>query len=337
MRLIHPLLALICPILAWAQEPTFVGQFPSKIVPKQVQLLNLPEKSMVSDLAREGKLAKGSVIARLNAEEIAEEKVDLEIKILRDKITKTDVMRDLEKKKRELEFYLSLSAKEREYEMSIYKSDDVPPEQAVEDLKERIELAKQELARSAYTMRRDFEKKEKNSTLLMPFDGRLQYHVTLPDDTSEPFECTPVQQFATLCDDDAFYITIGISQTDLTQLPAEQFSVLIVLPAGKELRGSYEFRRVERNGNSDMLVYYFRVPQDDHETSFGMIGTTGKARLYFQGKGEITRLSKATLSVDPRAQNAQDWTELIEQLYPDYNILLEADKDILIIPKGQEP
>lgn len=337
MRLIPPLLALICPILAWAGEPVFVGQFPSKIVPKQIQLLNLPEKSVISDLAHAGKLKKDSVIARLNADEIAEEKVDLELKILRDKITKTDALRDLEKKKRELEFYLSLNSKEREYETALYKSDDVPPEQAIKDLEDRIDLAKKELERSAYTMRRDFEKKEKNSVLIMPFDGRLQYHITLPDDISIPFECTPIQQFATLCDDDAFYITIGITQTDLTQLPAEQFSVTIALPAGKELKGTYEFRRVERNGNSDMLVYYFRVPADDHETAFDMIGTTGKARLYFEGAGEITRLSKAQLSIDPRAQNAEDWSDLIEQVYPDYNILLEADKDILIIPKGQKP
>lgn len=337
MRLFASFLALICPLAAWAGESIFVGQYPSKIVPKQIQLLNLPEKSIISDISAPGRLAKDAVIARLNAEKIAEEKVDLELKILRDRITKTDALRDLEKKQRELKFYVSLSAKEREFETTIYKADDIPPEQAIKDLDARIDLAQKELERAEYTMRKDFAEKEKNSVLIMPFAGRLQYHVTLPDDTSVPFECIPVQQFATLCDDSAFYITIGITQTDLTQLPAEQFSVTIDLPAGKQLKGCYEYRRVERNGNLDMLVYYFRIPQADAETAFDMLGTTGKAKLYFESSGSIQRVSKAELSMNPHAENAEDWADLIKMVYPDHHILLEADKDVLIIPKGQEP
>lgn len=300
-------------------------------------MVNLPEKSLISDLAPEGACEKGQIIARLDADEMAEGKVDLELKILRDKITKTDAIRDLEKKKRELEFYMSLSKKEREFETTIYKSEDLPPERALEDLNMRLELAIKELDRAEYTLRKDFADKEKKSILVMPFRGRLQYHITLPDDMSAPFECTPVQQFATVCDDSAFYISIGISQTDLTQLPAERFSVSIPLPAGKELTGKYDHRRVERNATSDLLVYYFRVPQEDHEVAFSMIGTQGKARLYYHGTGDVKRLSKAQLSSDPRASSVEDWQELIQIIYPDYNILLEADKDILIIPKGQEP
>lgn len=337
MRIIAPLLVLLSPLASWANDTTFVGQFPAKIVPNQVQMVNLPEKSLISDLAPEGACEKGQIIARLDADEMAEGKVDLELKILRDKITKTDAIRDLEKKKRELEFYMSLSKKEREFETTIYKSEDLPPERALEDLNMRLELAIKELDRAEYTLRKDFADKEKKSILVMPFRGRLQYHITLPDDMSAPFECTPVQQFATVCDDSAFYISIGISQTDLTQLPAERFSVSIPLPAGKELTGKYDHRRVERNATSDLLVYYFRVPQEDHEVAFSMIGTQGKARLYYHGTGDVKRLSKAQLSSDPRASSVEDWQELIQIIYPDYNILLEADKDILIIPKGQEP
>ncbi|MFI3243732.1 MAG: hypothetical protein R3Y56_05730 [Akkermansia sp.] len=337
MRFFASILTLLCPICLGANEPVFIGQFPSKVVPKQVELLTIPERSIISELAAEGACEKDAVIARLNADKIAEAKEELEMKVLRDRVTRTDALRDLEKKKRELNFYLSLTKKEREFEASVYKSDDLPPEQALEDLDMRIDLAKKELERSERTLRKDFEEKEKKSILRMPFKGRIQYHIVLPDDTSVPFECSPVQQFATLCDDEDFYITIGIGQPDLTQLPAEQFSVIVKLPAGKELTGTYEFRRVERNGSADMLVYFFRVPVEDHETAFSMLGTQGQARLYYQSKSEVKRLNKAELTADPRAENVEDWQELIKLIYPDYNILIEADKDILIIPQGQEP
>ncbi len=337
MRLLTPLFALVLPLSAWASNSISVGQFPAKVVPKQVELLNLPEKSIVSNLAPEGKCTKGTVIARLNEEEIEEEKADLELKILRDKVTRIDAIRDLEKKKRELEFYQSLSKKEREFETSIYKSEDLPPEQAIKDIEMRLDLSQKELDRAEYTMRKDFEKKEEKSILSMPFDGRIQYHITLPADLSAPFECSPVMQFATLCDDTDFYISIGINQTDLTQLPAERFTASIQLPAGKELSGTYAFRRVERNGNSDLLVYYFRVPTEDQETAFTMIGTQSKANLHYECAANVKRLSKADLSIDPRAENAEDWQDLIKKIHPDYNILIEADKDILIIPEGQEP
>ncbi len=337
MRFFAPIFLFLSPLTLWASEPIFIGQFPAKVVPKQIELLTLPERSIVSDLAPAGSCEKDAVIARLNAEKIADAEDELEIKILRDRITRTDALRELEKKKRELKFYMSLSAKEREFEANIYQSEDLPPEKAIEDLDIRIDLAKKELERAEYTMRKEFDEQKKKSILRMPFKGRIQYHVLLPDDTSKPFECSPVQQFATLCDDAKFYISISIGQPDLTQLPAERFSVSIQLPAGKQLNGSYEFRRVERNGSNDMLVYFFCVPMEDRETAFTMLGTQGQARLYYQSTGDIKRLSKADLSADPRAENVEDWQELIKLIYPDYNILIEADKDILIIPQGQEP
>ncbi len=337
MRFFAPILLLLSPLALGANEPVFIGQFPAKVVPKQVEFLTVPERSIISDLAPAGACEKGQVIARLNAEKIADGEDELEIKILRDRVTRTDSLRELENKKRELNFYLSLSKKEREFEANVYKAEDLPPEQALEDIDMRIDLAKKELARAEYSLRKEFEEQKKKSILCMPFNGRIQYHVQLPEDTSVPFECSPVQQFATLCDDSKFYITISIGQPDLTQLPADRFSVTIHLPAGKELKGTYEFRRVERNSNSDMLVYFFSVPTADHETAFTMLGTQGQARLYYQSASDVKRLNKAELTADPRAENVEDWQELIKLIYPDYNILLEADKDILIIPQGQEP
>lgn len=330
-------LSLLLPLSAWADELILVGEYPAKILPHQVRLLAMAKKGMISDLAPAGSLKKGQIIAYIDKEDVLDDKKDMELTILRNRMKHLDTVRDLELEERQLEFYLSLSNKEREYEKEIYSSNNIRPEEAIKDLKQRIDLEKQDAVRTEYTQRRQFKEKEELSTFVMPFDGRIQYHVTLPDDLSKPFECEPIQQFATICDDSAFYITLNISDAALSQLPVQYFSASIELPAGKSLEGSFDFRRVERVSNGDMLVYYFRVAEEDKETAFSLLGTTAKAKLYYKCSANVKRVNKAELSTSRHAEESEDWQDVIKKMYPDYNVLLEAGKDILILPKGEEP
>lgn len=321
---------------AAAAAPVQVGTYPAKIVPEQVTTLPL-ERGIVSDLATPGEARKrGDVLAVLNKEQMAQEREEMELKLARDRMSRKDEIRKLEAQRRKIVFYLSLSTSERRYARETGGENDLPPsEETLADIDERIALLKREVESMARIRNNELTRKHARNTLRMPFDGRVQYHFTLPENTAEPFEysATGSLPFATICDDSAFYITLNISRAELTQLPEQQFQVLISLPEGHELRGEFSHRRVEQGNGGDMLVYFFRIPEQDHERAFGMLGSNARAKLLFNAPDGTMELDKGELARHPAAADCRNWEELIQKLYPEYHLLLIGEHQILIRPR----
>ncbi len=329
------LLSLL-PVLAapLAAEPTLVASLPAKVVPEQVAVLTLPERGLVTDFADTShRLEAGAVVAVINKQRTAEEREDMELQISKDLITRKDEQRKLRQQKEKLTFYLGLNDQERKYaDPSL--PEDVPPTRAsLADINERIELSQKETATLAQRRRSEFARTHDGLTLRMPFAGRLQYNVTLPEDPeNKPFENTGmVQTFATACDDSSFYITLSISQSDLSLLSEKNFSVRVALPEGRELRAPYAFRRVERsNSGGDMLVYFFRLPDEDAETAYSMLGSNATADLYYEAGEGVERVSKARLAARPEAAECESWAELVQRVYPGSVIVIVAEKEVVI-------
>lgn len=316
--------------------PVQVGTYPAKIVPEQVTTLPL-ERGIVSDLATPGEPRKrGDVLAVLNKEQMDQEREEMELKLARDRMSRKDEIRKLEAQRRKIVFYLNLSAGERRYARTTGSENDLPPsEETLADIDERIALLKREVESMARIRNNELTRKHARNTLRMPFDGRVQYHFTLPENTAEPFEynATGSLPFATICDDSAFYITLNISRAELTQLPEQQFQVLISLPEGQELRGEFSHRRVEQGNGGDMLVYFFRIPEQDHERAFGMLGSNARAKLLFNAPDGTMELDKGELARHPAAADCRNWEELVQNLYPEYHLLLIGEHQILIRPR----
>ena len=326
---------LLLPLQAWAQ-PVLVGTYPAKIVPEQATTLPL-ERGTISDLADASRrLKRGDVIACVNKEKTERDREEMELQISKDKISKRDEIRKLETQRNKLRFYLdSLSADERKFAKDMGGEDMQPSKEALADIEERISLLQRELDRMPQRKREDFDRAHENLTIKMPYDGRLQYNIPLPEDREKPFEYTASgnQPFASVCDDSAFYITINLNQTELTQLAPEQFTAEVALPDGKKLTGTFDHRRVEHNGSTDMLVYFFRLPQQDHETAYSMLGSNAKATLTYE-TGEGVRIeAKASLLNTPEAAASENWEELVERLFPDCNIVLIAERYIVLRSK----
>lgn len=319
-----------------AAESIVVGKYPAKIVPQQISEISLPENGLLSDLADETQHQQAdAVIAIINKEQTAEERENLELKIARERISLTDDMRKLQAQRRQVKFYLSLSKEERRYNTD-FKSDPNPPTQeSLKDIDERIALLQKELDSLERRHTKEFDRKHNPLTLRMPFSGRLQYNVILPEDRSKPFRLPEVggRSFATVCDDSAFYITIALSEGSNALLKPENFSVTVSLPEGQQLRGEFAFRRVERQASADLLAYYFRVPKEAHEQAFSMLGGKYTATLHYEAGSGITRVSKASLATHPKAEQCSDWEELISIAYPDHNIVIIGTRDIILRPK----
>lgn len=318
-----------------AAAPVQVGILPAKIVPEQLASLPL-ERGLVSDLAAPGEhRRRGDVLAVLNKEQMAQEREEMELKLSRDKMSRKDEIRKLEAQRRKVEFYLSLTQSERRYAQSPTGENDLPPtEESLRDIDERITLLKREVESMTRLRNNELTRKHARNTLRMPFDGRVQYHFTLPENTTEPFEYNAVGSlpFATVCDDSAFYITLNISRAELTQLPENRFEAVIDLPEGRQMRGEFSHRRVEQGNGGDMLVYFFRIPQNDCERAFNMLGSSARAKLLFNAPEGTMQLDKGELARHPAAVECRNWEELVQKLYPEYTLLLICERQILITP-----
>lgn len=327
-------LALLCPLL-WA-EPVQVSTLPAKIVPKQATTMTL-ENGVVSRLVdATRRVEAGTVIAVVHEERTAQEREELELKLAREDMRLRDELRKLQLQREKIQFYLNLSPRERRYARSMGSEDMPPTPESLRDIDERIALLKREQTSSPRLMKQEFERNHAKLTLKMPFTGRLQYHFSLPDDPSKPFEylALPGRPFASVCDDSAFYITINLSKAELTQLPPENFSVAVALPEGRLLTGRFSHRQVEQNssGAGDMLVYFFQVPEESKETAYSMLGSHAKARLTYDAGENVQYVSKMELIAHPEAAQCENWEQLVERLYPAHHIILVGERNIILRP-----
>lgn len=331
MRYFLPALLFAMPLTA---APVRVGKYAAKIVPEQVAALNFTAKGTVTDLANAaGRLEAGAVVAVLNKDETEEAREDMELALERETLAKNDEIRKLQAQRRKVAFYLQLTDEEKRYAAEASESEGLLTQETLRDIDARIRLLERELATAQRRKRKEFDLKHRDLTLRMPFAGRLQYNVPLPAETDKPLEYSggQYQSFATVCDDSAFYVTISISNSDLTQLPENDFSVSVSLPGREPLCGTFSHRKVERaNSGGDMLVYFFRLPQEEHETAYSMLGSNCRAELYFEAGEGVQSVSKAALAADPRSAECEDWQQLVQAVHPGYSIVIIAEREIII-------
>ena len=330
-RIAAPLLLSALPVLAEAIE---VGRFAAKIVPERISVLMLPDRGTVTDLVKPtGRIEAGTVVAVLNKQRTQEAREDMELQIARDRLNKRDEVQKLRNQRRKVEFYNSLSPSERRFNTD-FAPEEIPTKNTLQDIDERISLLERELATMERRKRNEFAQKHDPLTLRMPFTGRLQYNITLPEDLSKPFEHTEnVRSFATACDDSAFYITINVSESNISLLDEKKFGISVKLPGDKVLTGNYSHRRVERaNNGSDMLVYFFRLPDCENDTAYNMLGSNTMAELTYDAGSDVMRVNKAELITHPRAAECENWEQLIRIIHPGYSILLIGQREIVLTP-----
>lgn len=340
MRLLS--LSVLCGLAATASvaaESIVVGKYPAKIVPEQISEIHLKENGLLTDLAPAGlRLKKDDVIVIINKEQTEHDREDMELTLARERITKQDEMRQLEIKRRQAEFYLSLSEGERRYNTDFSGDDEIPTPESLKDIDARISLLKRELETLERRKQREFDLKHDPLTVRMPFDGQLQYNVPLPENSKEleqgfKLPENNMRTFATVCDDSAYYITISLVDGEHSLLDEQDFSVSIALPEGKKLEGTFAHRKVERAGNGDALIYYFRIPQEAHDTAHRMLGSRYTATLRYQVEGEVLRVSKAQLAAHPKAADCEDWNQLVELVHPEHSILIIGTTEIVLTKK----
>ena len=169
----------------------------------------------------------------------------------------------------------------------------------------------------------------------MPFDGKLQYQFSIPPDHSVALYMDAASPIATVCDDSSYYLTISISDPDLTNLPPESLSLSVPLGDGSALKGEFAFKRVEKNvsGGGELLAYFFRLPRQEHARAHSMLGSNCTARLYYMPQGEVFHLNKVRLASLPEGKKCSSWQELLEKVHPDLELVVNGETELIVRKK----
>lgn len=311
----------------------YVGMYRTKIAPERARVFAMPAQGIVTDLAPSGKrIAKGTVIARVNKEDLALERKAMELEILKERVTRTDEIQKLRKEKSGLEFANSLNRDERQFYDKGGKAA-LSSKEVLKAIDDKIDLAQKQIDLLESQKRTEFERKEESYVIAMPYDGRLQYQFQKNDSNEKDgLFLETGKEIAAVCDDSAFYLTVIIANPEIANIPSDKLKLSLEVSKSCVIDGYFSHKRVEKNqssgGNMDMLVFYFKVDPKDHDTLYSMLGANCVAKLYFKVDEDVRVFGKMDLARLPAASMAVDWQELIKQVAPDYELMLIGETQL---------
>ena len=64
-----------------------------------------------------------------------------------------------------------------------------------------------------------------------------------------------------------------------------------------------------------------------------MLGSNAKARLIYEAGEQVQYVSKLELIAHPEAADCENWEELIARLYPEHDMVLIGERNIVIRPR----
>lgn len=309
----------------------FVTRMAGRVAPEQVAAVSAVEPGEVEVCCREsGRVKAGTLLVRINPEELALDEAEMELQISQRRLESENEILKLTREKEEMDFILSLPEKKRLYvtqQMEI-KAD----ERAVALLNKRIELAREQLRLQEEKLRSTFDKKAALRVIRMPFDGRVQYHVTVPP-AGERALVASGAPVLTVADDSALYIAVPIADPALAQLPPERLCVRL---DGAGMAADWVHKRVEKSGQTETLVYYFRVPAPQSHRAWELLGSNLIVELWCRGEENWRYEEKAALALEAGDQPFETWEELVAALRPGYVVVFSGETHLALRPQQQE-
>ncbi len=319
---------------ALAGQELYVSRHAARILPARIVNIPVPEAGEIRiHCFGEGRVNAGTLLAVLNEENLAMEEQELEITLMQQRLERDKVLYKLQKHKEELEFLQKLPNERRAYAAERMQAQ--PDERMLASLDEEMELLHRRFRIAEAKARQTLNKKRQLCTLHMPFTGRLQYHITLPEKEGGTVPVTSSTPVVTIVDDSAFYVVLPATDPAWSKLEHERLHLSIDLGSGEKLCASWHHQKVDKGERGEALFYYFLVPEAEKEKAFSLIGSNIVAELFLSAEPDWLYEKKTALAMEAGSSPIETWEKLIEALRPQHDIVFIGETHICMKKKDE--
>lgn len=307
----------------------YISRHPAKVVPRRVLPITPDMSGEVEVVYRGGsKAVKDTLLLRINPDELALDEKELRLQIERNNLSAETEVLQLMRQKEELEFITKLPPERRMYVVQHLKTD--VDERALALLERKIAATRNNAQLSNERLQNAFEKKRKLREITMPFDGRIQYHLAIPEDGQKTLVSSngPV---VTIADDSLLYVVINMTDPALARLDTSRLYVSLKMGSGRTLTAPWSHSKVQKGDRGENMVYYFTVPDEIRERVWPLVGANLVAHLYYQAEPDSIYVSKAELAREAGGRRFESWEELLATLLPGYTIVFNGETHLCLI------
>lgn len=307
----------------------YISRHPAKVVPRRVLPITPDMSGEVEVVYRGGsKAPKDTLLLRVNPDELALDEKELHLQIERNNLAAETEVLQLMRQKEELEFITKIPPERRVYVVQHLKAN--VDERALALLGRKIAATRENAKLNNERLQKAFEKKRKLREITMPFDGRIQYHLAIPEEGQRTLVGSngPV---VTIADDSMLYIVINMTDPALARLDTSRLHISLKMGNGRTLTAPWSHSKVQKGDRGENMVYYFTVPEDERERVWPLVGANLVAHLYYQAEADSIYISKAELARQAGASRFESWEELLAALLPGYTIVFNGETHLCLI------
>ncbi len=317
-----------------AQESVYITRYATAVVPRQMVSIPIKEgTSLELCHSGEGRVSEGTLLARLDAEELALEETEMLNRQRQNRVKCDEALLQLRRQKEELEFILSQPEGRRKFMESRFKTR--ADERALALLNEKIALQEESTRIANEKLQRNLDKVKQASLITMPFEGRVQFHVTVQTGSARAFPVTQSGMLLTAIDDSELYLAVEPGESEIVSLAAQQLHLRLDMGGGRYLTAPWHHQKVELRNRRECLVYYFRISSTDREVACNLLGTNTVAELYYTPLPDeiIEYVHKAELAAAAGNCNCETWEELVQEVRPDSEIIFTGETHLCLKKK----
>ncbi len=318
--------------LLWADTDLYVSRHAAKILPVRLVTIPSPEAGelRVHCFGKE-RVSADTLLAVLNEDTLATEEREAELSLQQQRLDRDKAVLKLRKLKSELEFLKNLPLDRRGFaEQRLQTQVD---EQTLASIDEEIELCNERYHLAEIRTRQGIRKKRQACTLTMPFDGRLQYHISLPEKEGECVTVPASTPLVTIIDDSTFYVALPATDPTWSKLDHKRLRLRVDLGSGVKLEAEWHHTKVDKAERGETLFYYFQVPKEEKEKAFSLIGSNLVAELFYKGEDDWLYEKKSDLAMEAGSRFIETWEGLVDTLRPGYTIVFIGETHICLRKK----
>lgn len=309
----------------------YIAQFQAKVVPNRMFTFVMPEAGELDVFVQAPeRVPAGTLLAFVNRKKFEDERADLELRIEQEKLTANKEILALVFRKEELEFFSKFSDEDR----AIFQKegdDKTRVDQRARDLlDEEIRLAKIKAKKSEERARKEFETRRQSVEMRAPFAGKVELHFTRGNDENEKIPLYPGVPVVTIADDSDYFIAFPMANVAWARLPKNRLVASLAIGAGTQISGKFSHARIEKRGNVETLVYFFKVPETQREDAANLLGVNAIAELFYESPAPLTVLDKADLICGHETEKFASWEALVSARFPRKHLVFNGETTLVL-------